>query len=494
MRSIRARLTGYLLGGIGLLIVAAGIVLEVNIARWLEREFDRTLEAKARALATLTKQEQGEVELDFADEFMPEFESSADPHYFELWLDGETLLERSNSFNTDPKRSNSQLPREPDLAPATRFADTALPDGRPGRWVRIDFVPQIESENDIPAPPEEQLPAEEPILDPTQVTPGSRFHTATVLIARERQTLDAQIARLRWSFVAFIGLLLGTVAALISISLKIGLRPLNRLARQVHDLEAESLDRRVDLGSPPRELAPVVNQLNELLVRLERAFDRERRLTSDIAHELKTPIAELRSLCEVGARWPDDPIAAQKFFEDAWAISLQMERVVVHLLALARFDEGAEQVRMQQVDVSEVLSAAWRPLEKLALEKGLVLGNRVPLDALLETDREKLQSILSNLLSNAVDYSRPGTEITCHFEASNRVSSLTVSNHALGLDHNDLAVMFERFWRKDAARSGGRNVGLGLAIVRAFSDLLGFELETELAADKQLRITLSKAH
>ena len=86
----------------------------------------------------------------------------------------------------------------------------------------------------------------------------------------------------------------------------------------------------------------MVDQLNELLARLETAFRRERQLTSDIAHELKTPIAELRNLCEVGARWPDDPVTARKFFEDAWTIALQMERVVVHLLALARYDEGAE--------------------------------------------------------------------------------------------------------------------------------------------------------
>ena len=494
MRSIRARLTAYLLGGIGLLVIAAGIVLAVNMARWLEREFDRALEAKARALVTLTKQEQGEVELDFADEFMPEFESRPDPYYFELWLDGETLLERSNSFDIDAKRSNSELPKEPGLSPATRFSDTVLPDGRPGRLVRIDFVPQIEDEGGPPAPTDKLHPDDEPILDPTEVTPGSRWHTATVLVARERETFDAQTARLRWSFVAFTGLLLGTLAALIAVSLRIGLRPLDRIARQVQNLEADSLGRKVNLGSAPRELAPVVDQLNGLLTRLEAAFGRERQLTSDIAHELKTPIAELRNLCEVGARWPGDPAAAQKFFEDAWAIGLQMERIVAHLLALARFDEGAEQVHMGRVDVSEVLSAAWRPLEKLALEKGLVLENRIQPEGALETDREKLQLILSNLLSNAVDYSRPGTEITCRFDSSNGRSSLTVSNYAPGLDRTDLAVMFDRFWRKDVARSGGRNVGLGLAVVRAFSALLGFEIETELAADNQLQITLSKAH
>ena len=72
-----------------------------------------------------------------------------------------------------------------------------------------------------------------------------------------------------------------------------------------------------------------MEQLNQLLTRLENAFDRERQLTSDIAHELKTPIAELRNLCEVGSRWPEDSAATRRFFANALAIGLQLESIVV---------------------------------------------------------------------------------------------------------------------------------------------------------------------
>jgi signal transduction histidine kinase len=128
------------------------------------------------------------------------------------------------------------------------------------------------------------------------------------------------------------------------LALRVGLRSLDRLTRQVRALDVTSLDTRVDVEAPPEEIAVVVEQVNALLDRLEGGFKRERRLSSDIAHELKTPIAELRSLCAVGARWPEDRVAVRKFFEDAEAIAEQMERIVVHLLALARYDEGREQV------------------------------------------------------------------------------------------------------------------------------------------------------
>lgn len=493
MRSIRARLTVPLLGGMGLLILLAGLLLEIDLSRSLEREFDRALEAKARALVTLTKQHHGEVELDFADELMPEFESPADPHYFELWLDGTTLLERSHSFAAGAERSRAALPRQPGLSAAPRFADLRLPDGRRGRLVRIDFVPQVESPDDpASAAAGEESPEHEPARDPAAIRPGSGFHAATLLVAGERETLDARIGRLRWSFALGAALLLAAVAALVALALEVGLRPLDRLALQVRQLGADSLDRRVDLGTPPRELAPVVEQLNELLARLETAFRRERRLTSDIAHELKTPIAELRALAEVGGRWPDDREATHEFFADAAAIGVAMERIVVNLLALARYDEGAERVSRERVALAELIGEAWRPLAPQAEGRELVLCNRVAADASLETDADKLRLILTNLLANAVAYGRAETAITCTFERADGSSSLGVANYVVDLAAEDLGPMFDRFWRKDAARSGGRNAGLGLALVRAFSDLLGLELATDLDAAGLFRITLSQ--
>ena len=149
-------------------------------------------------------------------------------------------------------------------------------------------------------------------------------------------------------------------------------------------------------------------------------------------------------------------------------------------------------MRVGRVVVSSIVSETWRPLEERAQEKRLTFQNRVQPGAVVETDREMFRVVLSNLLSNAVDHSRPGTAVTVHLDKAGGRSSLTVSNYAAGLDHDDLAVMFDRFWRKDSARAGGRNVGLGLAIVQAFSDLLGFEIETRLQPDRLVQITLSK--
>ena len=252
------------------------------------------------------------------------------------------------------------------------------------------------------------------------------------------------------------------LAGLMQLALRVGLRSLDRLTGQVRALDVSSLDARVDVRKPPREIAVVVEQVNALLARLEAGFKRERRLSSDIAHELKTPIAELRNLSEVGARWPEDRASVRQFFEDAGAIAQQMERIVVHLLALARYDEGREQVWTGPVRVAEVVDAAWKPLAPRRCRQGarVPTGDR-PRAPHFETDPEKFALVVSNLLSNAVAYSPPGSTVVCASEETSARASVSFSNRTENLEPRDLAVMFDRFWRKDEARTGGAQRGVG---------------------------------
>lgn len=98
MRSLRTRLFVYLVGGAAVLFLVAGFALTVTMARWLQSEFDRGLETKARALVALTEQEADRIEFDFEEEHMPEFGAAASSEYFELWLADGSLIRRSPSF------------------------------------------------------------------------------------------------------------------------------------------------------------------------------------------------------------------------------------------------------------------------------------------------------------------------------------------------------------------------------------------------------------
>jgi signal transduction histidine kinase len=478
VRSLRTRLFLYLIGGTAVLVLGAGLIVRTIVTDVLQREFDRTLRAKATGLIALTEQEAGQMEFEFRSEHMPEFGAGAEPEYFAIWLADGSPAHRSPSLEASPGARGAGLARDPRPAATPSFRDIRLPDGRRGRQVQIDFVPTLDTDAD----PVEGAPA--------PAMPGPL--TATLVVAREREQLDAAIRRLDLTVAGLGGGLMLALAGLMHLALRMGLRSLDRLTGQVRALDVSSLGTRVDVDAPPREIAVVVEQINSLLARLEAGFKRERRLSSDIAHELKTPIAELRNLSEVGVRWPEDREAVRQFFEDAGAIAQQMERTVVHLLALARYDEGREQLWLAPVHVAEVVDAAWKPLAREAAAKGLELRQQVSPTLRLETDPDKFALLVANLLSNAVAHSPRGTVVTCASDETGSRTSVSFSNRTDDLDPEDLAVMFDRFWRKDEARTGGHNVGLGLALVRALADLLELEIDTRLLSDRTFRITLSR--
>jgi two-component system sensor histidine kinase QseC len=167
-----------------------------------------------------------------------------------------------------------------------------------------------------------------------------------------------------------------------------------------------------------------------------------------------------------------------------------MDRIVSNLLELARHDEGRAQVGPSQVVLRTVVDSAWAPLERPARAKGMRLAHEVDDSIVLTTDRDKLLLILSNLFANAVSYSPEGSTVQCRAQLVRGRLRLEVSNPAPDLEAADLEVMFDRFWRKDAARSGDRNLGLGLALVRAFADLLELKIEAELGPEGRLSIAL----
>jgi two-component system sensor histidine kinase QseC len=281
------------------------------------------------------------------------------------------------------------------------------------------------------------------------------------------------------------------MAVLVRLALRVGLRPLDEIRRQVARLNPSSLTSGVRVRTQTTELAPVVRQLNDLLHRLDAAFLRERQFSSDVAHELRTPLAELRTLTEVGRQWPEDTKAVTQYFADAQAISLHMERLVVSLLTLARCEEGTLQVSPQPINVRELVEASWALVARPAEEKSLAFQCTIPSTYCVTSDRDLLRTVLSNLLHNAVTYSPSQSAIQCVAATEGKAVRLTIRNPTADLTPADLPHIFKRFWRKDPARTAGDHTGLGLAIVQALSDLLHLGVDVALDAEHHFVIVLS---
>jgi two-component system sensor histidine kinase QseC len=469
VRSLRGRLTFWLLAGTGLLLIAAGVFLDRTITSRLRRDFDSDLIAEARSVMAATERQDGRTMLELSPGLIPEFETAKDPDYFQIWLADGRVLARSRSLG------NRDLFHSPTPSRQFRFARLRLPDGRRGRRVEITFLPQIEPDDE---------PPEQPPL------PTAKAYV-TLVVASGSASLDAFLASLHRMLALFIlGLLLGS-AALVRIVTAYALRPLDDLSRRLRTIDAGSLGEAVVIGDVPAELVPTIEHLNGLLARLAESFRRERTFSANVAHELRTPLAELRTVTDVALRWPDDAASLVGALGEARGSGLQMEKIVVNLLALARYDGRRQILHRSEVPLREAVESCWKTVAAEAEGKRLTATLEIPPGLGLATDREKLDLILANLLANAVAYGSPGGRITCAATAAEGRFRLSVANStAEELTPEELPRIFDRFWRRDAARSDGRHAGLGLSLVAALCELLGFSKEARLR-DGVFEIALS---
>jgi two-component system sensor histidine kinase QseC len=459
VRSLRGRLSVWLLAGIGLLVTTAGIFLDRTMSSRLRQDFDADLTAEARSVMAVAEQQDDKVTLELSPGLMPQFETPQGPDYFQLWLPDGRVLARS------PSLGGRDLPRSASPPRRFRFDDLTLPDGRRGRRVEVTFRPQVEPDDAPPAPP---------------APPAGAGSTATLVVASGSEDLEAFLASLHRTLALFLLILLLGSAVLVRAVTAYALRPLNDLSLRLEVIDAGSLQEAVVIAGAPAELVPTIEHLNGLLARLAASFERERMFSANLAHELRTPLAELRAVTDVALKWPDDSASLLAALGEARSAGLQMEKIVVNLLALARYDGGQHTLHLSKVPLRETIDACWRAAAAEAKGRGLAAALEVPEGLTLVTDREKLELILANLFANAVAYGSPGGRITCAASASQGRFRLSVANPTTELASDELPRIFDRFWRRDAARSDGRHAGLGLSLVAALCELLGFSKEARL--------------
>ena len=454
MKSIQRQLTLRILLAVLAIAGGSGAFLYFYARLSLVEEFDRTLTAKAKLVAGMvTCDERGRLEFGASDAEMAEFRRSHRPGYFEIWAD-------AGPFARSPSLGGGDLPR-PAVAGKFVSADLLLPDGKPGRAAALRFTPRLDEDDSAGARTATGLP------------------TLTLVAAQDRHELDETLGVLATSLALAAAAMAGGAALAVILSVGRGLRPLNALARQADTIGAGSLDQHFPTVGVPAELLPISHGLNNLLTRLSRAFARERRFTADAAHELRTPIAELRALAEVAIKWPNDASAEQNY-RDALQIATQMEGLVTSLLAIARGDAGALSVQMSEIDFARVVREAWASYESAAASRRLVVEWDVPAALIIRSDRALLAPLVGNLFSNAVAYTPEGGTIRCRITTIDDSTILSISNDSEWLCAEDLPHLVEPFWRKDPARGGATHTGLGLALVNAYADALGLTVTPSL--------------
>ena len=446
--SLQWRLLVSLCLGVGLSLAAFLFTLDSIIDRQVAHALDEQLAARAGGLITdLVAREDGPASLAHP--------AYGVPIYFEI-------IDRSGrTVATSGFRGVLRMPLH---FPVGKPFDLTLPDEHPARAI-VSHVPYGYA--------------------------GGLSRGSILVVAEDRTKADDLSGAVDFAIWIGFAIILLISSGVLVLTVRNSLRPIESLGRAAARIPVDESPETLPLVGMPREILPLGERFNRLLRRLRVALDRERDFSENLAHELRTPLAEIRALSETGGR--DTNLHDVKAsLEQAGAAAVRMQSVTESLLALARAS------RQPAVNIAEPVDLA-RMARRCLKERirGLTaapsIEDRLPQELWRVTDPRLVEMILANLLGNALQHGASGAAVEIDWLPDGDRGLLRIRNAAPHLTPNDLADLGTRWWRR-ATTSGASlpaGSGLGLAIARSLCEAVNLELSFVLDAEKRLSVTLA---
>ncbi|PWU00062.1 MAG: sensor histidine kinase [Candidatus Melainabacteria bacterium] len=424
--SIRKQLIGWLMIPITSLCLVSAVVTYFIAVRMTTQGYDAALMESARELANRATLQDGNIVLDLPPAALAVFkDDNIDKFYYAAFGencrliagDADVLQALNPAAASQPRFRNGRLHRSP-----IRIACyNAAVSGAPNRHVRI-------------------------------------FVAETV---RKRQALTNQI------LIAVIVpqlLLIGLASLSVWLGVARGLAPLQAVRSAIASRSQFDLSPMAELN-PPLEIRPLVNAINDLLGRLNRDIEAQRRFVANAAHQLRTPLAGLKTQTELGLR--------QENFSELRGILNQIQRgaanltrLVNQLLSLAQLEPSGAQSSLvrTRIDLNAIVKEATRDMVPYALSNDIDLGfEESQKPAFVIANAWSIRELVTNLIDNAVRYTQSGGKVTVRIESADPVT-LVVEDNGPGIPESERERVFERFYRVLGNNVNGS--GLGLAIVK----------------------------
>jgi two-component system, OmpR family, heavy metal sensor histidine kinase CusS len=355
------------------------------------------------------------------------------------------------------------------------IADAAFPDvaltRRLGATQRITEQDVVEWYN-VRGTPVRGLATDATLGDGTSVT---------LVIARDMTDRWRLLDHYRERLYAF-GLAGMLVAFLMSwLLVRESLRPLRDMATRAAAITVDKLDKPIQIDGAPSELEALVKSLNGMLDRLNGGFDRIAQYTADLAHDMRTPLGNLRGATEVALARPRTVPEYEALLESNLEECERLSRMIESVIFLARAEHPQFMTALAEFDAHDALIQIADYFEGLAEEAGVRI--RVNGSGRLRADRELFRRAVGNLIANALRYTPRGGDIVLSVAETASTLNVTVANPGAPIDPALLTRIFDRFYRADASRQSdrhtGASAGLGLAIVRTIMTLHGGTVRAE---------------
>ena len=262
------------------------------------------------------------------------------------------------------------------------------------------------------------------------------------------------------------------------------LKPVDTISRTARDIEENDLSRRIDIKTKD-ELGRLARTINQMIERLQKAFERQRQFTGDASHELRAPLAVIQAESTLALQKDRHIDEYRQSLETISQEAGHMTKIIEQLLTLARSDAGVEKMSFEKVNLSKLLSDLTSDINVLCHDKGLSLKLDADNNVSVKGDAGKLRRLFLNVLDNAIRYTPGGGVISVTLSNEGQTALVTIKDTGIGIPQKHIPHIFDRFYRVDKARSraeGGS--GLGLAICKYIVEAHGGEISVESVVGK----------
>ena len=309
----------------------------------------------------------------------------------------------------------------------------------------------------------------------------------TVQLAQDRSS-DEQVER---NFtLLFIAVLLGGVVASALIAIIVtrrGLRPLREMTKSLGRIGPDQLKERIGSAGWPRELQPLAIAFDEMLKRLDDSFTRLSQFSADLAHELRTPIANMMGEAQVALTRDRTAADYRETIESTVAECERLSRIVDNLLFVARVDAASEPIERKQFDARAAIEKIAAFYQTVADDRHLTISCSG--DGQIYADPDLFERVVGNLLENALRFTAEHGLISVALSKHNSNFEVTVSDNGCGIPAEHLPRVFDRFYRVESSRSSD-GAGLGLALVKSIVELHGGSAVIESSAGHGTKVKM----
>ncbi|MGK0189767.1 MAG: two-component system heavy metal sensor histidine kinase CusS [Verrucomicrobiales bacterium] len=467
-RSLKGQLLWTIFAMMSAIMVVSGCITYALFGNHLKQQQDDALEGKARLIRAVSSQDGKYIGFQFDKDAWTHFRRPDNPELYHL-----RFADTGKDFFLSPSLDDNSLPR-PKLQPERNgdpvFDSITLPDGKPGRMVSVQFQPPV-------------VKGDEP--------PSNLY----LSVAMSRQSVNDALSSLR-DFLIRGGIVSTGLLLIISYLLVTrNLRPLDALAKQIDKIPVTDSPERFQLENAPDELDPVIDRLNDLMFRFEKVVENERAFTTNAAHELRNPLAGMRSQLEVALSRDRTPEEYERVLRQVLEIEMRLQSSVENLLLLSRLQStepgaAAREFQLSNFDFGPLLRRSWKPHFDKAEDKELKLKWQVARDLpSIRTSERLVELVVRNLFDNAVSYTTTGGTLRIEANWKRDVLIFAVENTNPGLTQADLDQMLSRFWRADPARHGEHlHAGIGLGLCSRIAEVLEGSIVPSLTSDGFLRM------